>query len=459
MDLPTNETHETAPHEASASEAARVEVGEIRASEARRRFLVPRAALVGLAAGLIAVVFRAALDGAGSWRDRLFLAAHAWGAPGILFCAVFSALGAGAGVELVRRLAPEASGSGIPHLQGVLHGTKTLRSWRVIGVKFVGGVLAISSGLLVGREGPTLQMGGAIGDILARRLGVPARDRGVLLAAGAGAGLAAAFNAPLAGLIFVLEELQRDFAPGLFAAGLVAAIVADVVGRLLTGQLPAFHVVLRDAPSLAALPIYLVLGAACAVVGVAFNRALVWGLDLFARAPKNRGGVWAAGFGALVGVLGYFAPQLLGGGHSLVETALGGRAVLGTLILFFALRFVFTIGSYGTGAAGGFFAPLLVLGAQLGLFVGLMAAHFAPGLGVAPQNFAVVGMAAIFAAAVRAPLTGIILIVEMTNGYSLILPLLVAVMSAYGAADWMGDLPIYEALIEREMKRETRDGG
>jgi chloride channel protein, CIC family len=427
-------------------------------SEARRRFLVPRAVLVGFVVGAFAVAFRIALERVNGVRDGVFSWAHGYGFWGLLLCMAWSAAFAGLGVFLVRRFAPETSGSGIPHLKGVLHHLRVMRPWRILIVKFGAGVIALGSGLVVGREGPTLQMGGALGQLLGRRLGAKGREREVFIAAGAGAGLAAAFNAPLAGLLFVLEELQGNFAPGMFAAALVASIVADVVGRTLTGQLPAFHVTLADAPSLSSLPVYLVLGVLAGLAGVAFNRALLGGLNFYARLSRWPVGTPAALMGALLGAVGFYAPDLLGGGHHLVEQSLAARVALGALPLLFLARFALTVGSYGTGAPGGFFAPLLVLGAQLGLMVGLLTQDFAPQLAAHPQNFAVVGMAALFASAVRAPLTGIVLIIEMTNGYSLILPLLAACMCAYGIADWLGDAPIYEALLQRELLRGQETG-
>jgi CIC family chloride channel protein len=365
----------------------------------------------------------------------------------------FGALGAGAGVLVVQRVAPEASGSGIPHLKAVLHRLRGMKWSRIIVAKFTGGVLAIGGGLTLGREGPTVQMGGAIGQMVSQWFRCTPRERQTLIAAGAGSGLAAAFNAPLSGVIFVLEELQRDFAPTVFTAAFVACVVADVVARLLTGQLPVFHVASHPTPSLESLPIFLALGVLTGVLGVAYNRALLATLQLFASASRWRRVAASTLVGACVGLIGWFAPSALGGGHHLVEQTLAGNVVISTLLLFFVLRFGLTMFSYGTGAAGGIFAPLLVLGAQIGLFVGLAAGRFFPSLVPEPTMFAVVGMAAYFTAIVRAPLTGIVLIVEMTGNYSLMLPLLVACFCSYGVADLLGDKPIYEALLERDLLR------
>jgi CIC family chloride channel protein len=204
---------------------------------------------------------------------------------------------------------------------------------------------------------------------------------------------------------------------------------------------------------LQAVGVSLVLGLGAGVLGVAFNRALVGTLDLFHRV--RRGPAWGAGAlaGGIVGAVGWFTPEALGGGHRLVEQTLAGDVMLPALLGFFLLRFFLTMLSYGCGAPGGIFAPLLVLGSELGLGVGLLAQRIVPAAAEHPESFAVIGMAAYFTAIVRAPLTGIVLLVEMTSDYSLVLPLLAACLTAYGVADFLGDRPVYEALLERDLLR------
>ncbi len=418
-------------------------------SEAQRRRLWPRAALVGIAAGLLAVAFRgAALEG-DALRAYLIEFAHRFGVFGWLIPAFFGAFCAGLGAYVVQTLAPEAAGSGIPHLQAVLHGWKTLHPRRVLPVKFVGGALAMASGLAVGREGPTLQMSGAMAALIAKRTGATELERRSLLAAGAGAGLAAAFNAPLAGMLFVLEEMQRDFSPSVFTAGFLACIAGNAVTHLLTGTAKAFEVPILVAPDVLALPLFAISGAVAGVLGVIFNRGLIKTLDwTLPLAHWPRGLVGAiAGFG--IGALAFFHPDLVGAGHFLSEAALDGRLMLGAIPLLFVTRLVLTQGSYATGVAGGFFAPLLCLGAILGLGCGLVAHAIFPALD--PRVFAAVGMAAYFASIVRAPLTGIVLIAEMTGDYALLLPLFVAAFAAYGVAEALRELPIYETLLERSL--------
>jgi CIC family chloride channel protein len=438
------------------------EIRDVARRRERRRRLAPRAALVGLLAGLLAAAFRLTLETLDRWRNALFAWAHTLPQPwGFCLAAGACALAAGAALWLVRRFAPETAGSGIPHLKAVLHRLRGMSWRRVLSVKFLSGTLGIGAGLALGREGPTVQMGGAVGDMVSRWLRSGARERHNLVAAGAGAGLAAAFNAPLAGVIFVLEELRRDFAPGALTAGFVASVTADVVARLLLGQSPVFHVTSAPVPPLTSLPLFLVLGVLAGLLGVAFNRTLLASLRVFERTARWPLGLPAALVGLLIGTIGWFDPTLLGGGGGLVETTLAGRVALGTLASLLVLRFAMTMLSYGSGTAGGIFAPLLVIGAQAGLLVGLLGRPLFPAADSYPAAFAVVGMAALFAAIVRAPLTGIVLILEMTENYSLMLPLLIACFSAYALADLLREEPIYEALLERDLlrgRRETEPG-
>lgn len=431
---------------------ARSEIQEYLEVSHEQHKLFPRAALVGLCAGAVAVVFRALLAGADALRNGLNQWAH--GAPylGWLCPVLFSASGAALAVVLVFRYAPEAGGSGIPHLKAVLHRLRLLNWSRVLVVKMSSGVAAIGSGLALGREGPTVQMGGAVGDGLARRMRATPQDRLTLTAAGAGAGLAAAFNAPLSGLVFVLEEMRRDFRPAVFGAAFVAAAVADVLARSVSGQLPVLALPHYTMPPLLALPAFAGLGVIAGLFGVVFNRSLLAALNVMGRFGAKRVLV-GVGVGGATGLVVWFYPLGVGTGHKLAETVLAGNIALAAVPALFLLRFVLTTASYGTGAAGGIFSPLLVLGALLGLGFGQIVHGFFPLLAVQPGVFAVVGMAAYFTAIVRAPLTGILLITEMTGSYEQMLPLLVSSFCAYAVAESLKDYPIYEALLQRDLRR------
>lgn len=419
----------------------------------QRRRLFPRAALVGLIAGIVAALFRATLAAGDSLRNSLITWSQQFPWWGWIFPVMFSVIGAVIALFLVNNFAPETSGSGIPHIEGVMHRLRTMQWSRILPIKFVAGALGIGGGLALGREGPTVQMGGAVGDAISKFLKAPAGERRTLIAAGAGAGLAAAFNAPLAGVIFVLEEIQRDFHPSVFGAAFLAAAISDIVVRFLSGGRPVFSVPAYPTPPLASLPFFALLGILAGLLGVAFNRSLLSALNGFAHLK----GKWKLGgiaiVGAVIGLIGWFSPTAIGDGHVLAELVLAGEFALAAIPLYFATRFIMSISSYASGTAGGIFAPLLALGALLGLATGQIAHAIAPAAVPEPAVFAVVGMAAYFAAIVRAPLTGIALIVEMTGNYQQMLPLLVACFCAYAVAELMKDLPIYEALLERDLMR------
>ncbi len=424
-------------------------IGGLQAEEVKRRHILPKALVIGLVAGLLASAFRLALQATElhriAWLQRL----PRWEA----FAAAIGcgAVGGGIGLWLVRRFAPEAAGSGIPHLKSVVLGEKELRWWRVLPVKFFGGLAAIGGGMALGREGPTIQMGGATGLMVSTwfRVKRGEGERRALIGAGAGAGLAAAFNAPLAGVVFVMEELQGGFTPVIFVAAFLAAVVADVVCRVLTGGTPVFSLHGMPVPSLQALPLALVLGGLCGLGGVIFNRSLLASLDAFDR--LKRWPIFAVGAlaGGAVGIAAWIYPAVSGSGSLLADRALTGEIAFKGVLILIAARFVLTMVSYGAGVAGGIFAPLLVLGALGGLAVGRFTHAFAPVWAPHPEVFAVLGMGALLTAIVRAPLTGIVLMIELTGSYDFMLPLLVSCFAAYGIAEALGDMPIYEALRER----------
>jgi CIC family chloride channel protein len=419
----------------------------------QRRWIFPRAALAGVGAGILALLFRAALAGGDALRNGLIAWARNYSSWGWIFPVVFSAACAALSLLLTRRYAPEAAGSGIPHLEAVLHRFRKLNWRRVLPVKFIGGLLSIGGGFALGREGPTVQMGGTAGSAVSDFLKVSPRERLTLISAGAGAGLAAIFNAPLSGLMFVMEELRGDFQPIVFGAVLLAAMIANIISRAAGDQLPYFSVPNYPMPPLTSLPFFAILGIAAGLLGVLFNKTLLLATNLYSHIPQRYSLVVIGLTGALVGLAGWFSPTLIGSGGTLADLVLNGRMALLIIPVFFFLRFILTTFNYGSGVPGGIFAPLLVLGALLGLGIGLVSHSIAPSIIPIPAVFAVVGMAAYFTAIVRAPLTGITLIIEMTGNYSQMLPLLVACFCAYAIAELLKNLPVYESLLERDLKR------
>jgi CIC family chloride channel protein len=425
----------------------------VQSVEVRRRHILLKALVLGIVAGLIASAFRKALQFCELGRIRWIEELPRW--EGLAVALVLGAVGAGTGLWLVRRYAPETAGSGIPDLKDVVMGEKELRWKRVLPVKFLAGVLGIGGGLTLGREGPTVQMGGASGLMVSTwfRVKQGEGERRALISAGAAAGLAAAFNAPLASLIFVLEELSGSFTPVLFVATFIAAVSADVVCRVVTGETPVFALKDAPSPSLHTLPVAAIVGLVAGLGGVVFNKCLLRSLDLFDRLKTRPPFMVGAGVGLMVGLAAWIYPGMSGSGVVLTDRAMSGEIALKWMLVLIVARFVLTMASYGCGAAGGIFAPLLVMGAIGGLLVGAAVHEVLPGWAAFPETFAVIGMGALFTATVRAPLTGIVLMIELTGKYEFMLPLLVGCFAAYGIAEALGDMPIYEALRERGRSR------
>jgi chloride channel protein, CIC family len=377
-----------------------------------------------------------------------------WHAQPLLGCSLLvvgAATVAAFSAWLVRRFSEHAVGSGIPQVEAVISGELPPAPFILLPVKFAGGLLAIGAGLALGREGPSIQMGATLAHLLGKAFGRNSADCRSLLAAGAGAGLAAAFNAPLAGAAFALEELIRQFETRNAIAALGASGSAIVVARLFTGPAPDFAVAAIPYTAFGDNLLCFALGVAAGLLGVAYNRALLGALaiaDYLARWPVE---VRAAIVGAAAGTLAWFAPGLAGGGDTLTQRTLDGSEALALLPLIFMLRVVLSAASYAAGTPGGLFAPLLVLGAQMGfLFGGLFNPGPADAIGHAIA-FAVVGMAAFFTAVVRAPLTAMILVTEMTANSQLLLPMLAACFSAMAVATMLREPPIYDALKERTL--------
>jgi CIC family chloride channel protein len=412
------------------------------------------ALVVGAIAGIVGALFRVLLKEADRLRDLFVAWAHGQRVVGLLLvlvgCAVTTALAA----WLVRRYSPQASGSGIPHVEAVLRGQVRPASFRLIPVKFFGGLLAIGSGLALGREGPSVQMGASLAHLVGRRFGRSWPDCRALVAAGAGAGLATAFNAPIAGAIFVLEELVQQFEFRIAMAALGASATAIAVARVFIGDTPDFHVIALSYASMGAKPLYFVLGAITGVLAVAYNRALLATLTAADRLTKLPVELRAGLVGFAVGGLAWVAPSLVGGGDAITQQTLVGSVMLAAIPAAFMVRFALGTISYAAGTPGGLFAPLLVLGAQVGLLFGGICRLLLPDLGVEPEGFAVVGMAAFFAGVVRAPVTGIVLVTEMTASVSMLLPAICACFVAMLVPALLREPPIYDSLRERALRAD-----
>jgi len=409
--------------------------------------------LTGLVIGLVGSAFRYLLMRADGLRNFLAFGAHRWPHMGWIAPVLLSAAGAGLARMLVVHFQPYAAGSGIQQVEAVFSGEAKQAGIGIVPVKFVGGLLAIGSGLALGLEGPTVQMGSSLALWGSKSLLRDEADRKVVGAAGAGAGLGVAFNAPVGGTVFVFEELTSSFTPWLMVATLAAASAAVWAMRLLLGNNMHFSVNRFTLNETSMLAPYLALGAMLGGVGALYNRVSVALLQFSDRLVRITSVYWATLVGAGVGLVVWFAPNLAGGGDPLTQGILWNQYGTRALLVGFVLRFLLGPWSYAAGTPGGLFAPMLVLGASFGALFGVTVNHLFPGADLSPVACAVVGMAAMFSASVRAPLTGIVLAVEMTGRGDLTLGLLAGSMGAMVVAMLLKSEPIYVTLKERMLKR------
>ncbi len=411
--------------------------------------------LAGVFVGLVGGAFRYLLIAADDRRNALIVWAHRWPHIGWLAPVALGLVGAALARMLVVRFAPAAEGSGIQRVEAVFSGEVKPAPPAIVSVKFFGGLLAIGSGLALGREGPTVQMGASLSWLISHFLIKDDEDGKIIGAAGAGAGLAVAFNAPIGGSIFVFEELTSSFTPWLMVATLAAAVVAVWIMRWMLGNALDFSLTQVSLTQVWRVGPFLVLGALLGAFGAVYNIFTV-GLLRFGDRLRNLSSVnRAAIIGATVGLAAWFAPALVGGGDVLTQTILVDPNAAGGLLTVFLVRFLLGPWSYAARVPGGIFAPLLVLGASSGaLFAGVLN-HFAPDPGISPIAFAVIGMAALFSASVRAPLTGIVLTVEMTGRGDLTLGLLGASLMAMVVAMLLKSEPIYETLKRRMLEQQA----
>lgn len=409
--------------------------------------------LAGALSGLLGALFRLSLDQADRLRDVLIAWAHSEPLIGFWLVVVTCAVAAGVAAWLVRRFSPQAEGSGIPHVEAVIRGQLPAAPYRLVPVKFFGGLLAIGSGLALGREGPSVQMGAGIAHFVGKLFRRNQDDCRTLLAAGAGAGLATAFNSPIAGAAFVLEELARRFDTRITIATLGASAGAIAVARVLLGDAPDFRVERLAYPAFGTVAIHLALGVIAGFLGIVYNRAIFATLAAMEQLRRWPVELRAALVGAIVGITAWFAPGWVGGGDAITQRTLAGAEALAVLPIIFLFRFGLGAVSYAARTPGGLFAPMLVLGAQSGLLFGILCNQWFPAVAPNPTVLAVVGMAAFFSAVVRAPLTGIVLVIEMTASFTLLLPMLAACFTAMLVPTLLRNAPIYDSLRERMLER------
>ncbi|WP_328966464.1 ClC family H(+)/Cl(-) exchange transporter [Streptomyces sp. NBC_00239] len=412
---------------------------------------VPAGCLVGLLGG----AFRWCLEHADRLRGSLLETADGLDGPGWLVPVALAAAGAALACAIARQV-PYAAGSGIQHVEAVWQeqAHTVSRPLRLLAAKFTGGLIAIGSGLVLGREGPIVHMGASIAVESGRRTRLGPDDARLLHAALSGAGLAAAFSAPLGGLLFVCEELTRTVRPRLVLLTVIGTAAAVACSRLVVGDAPIFPVPGARFPPVSTLPLFLLFGVAAGMLGAAYSGLVVGMLAVSDRLTRVPAVVRAGAIGSVVGLLMASDPLLAGGGDPLSQRLLAGDSpAVAALAGYLVVRFVAGPLSYAAGTPGGLFAPLLALGALWGALVHTATAPLLPAHAVGPGAFAVAGTAALFAAVVRAPVTGVVLVVELTGATPLIVPALIACFAATLTADRLESAPIYDSLRRRMLER------
>ena len=421
------------------------------------------AAVVGTLAGLVGVAFEKSVNWVQNVRiGALVEVADHWFLVWPL-AFILSALLAMVGYFLVRRFAPEAGGSGIPEIEGALEELRPVRWWRVLPVKFIGGMGTLGAGMVLGREGPMVQLGGNLGRMVVDvfRMRSP-EARHTLLATGAAAGLSAAFNAPLAGILFIIEEMRPQFRYNLISikAVFTGVIMATIVFRIFNGDKAVIEVgKLSNAP-VNTLWLYLILGMIFGCIGPLFNTLVLRTQDMFQRIHGGNIKKWVL-IGGLIGgscgVLGLIQPTASGGGFNLIPIAAAGNFSVGLLLFIFIARVITTLLCFSSGAPGGIFAPMLALGTLLGTAFGMAATPLFPAYHLDAGTFAIAGMGALLAASVRAPLTGIVLVLEMTDNYQLILPMIITCLGATLLAQFLGGKPLYSTILQRTLAKQKAE--
>lgn len=354
------------------------------------------------------------------------------------------------------RFEPDISGSGIPQIEGELKGLED-QNWRkVLAAKFAGCVLAIGGGLALGREGPSIQLGGMIGKGFARRKNALLTEERMLMSCGAGAGLAAAFGAPLAGVLFALEELHKNFSAEVLVSTMAASAVADYIAVNIIGLRPVFDFDVEHRIPLRLYWAVVLLGVILGILGVIYNKLLDKMQDFFDKFDSK---FISIGIMLMISFLMMFIyPTVLGSGNNLVKVISDGKFTLMALATLFVAKLFFSTGSFGTGTPGGIFLPLLVIGAITG---GLYSTFLSTAFGVEEyyiKGFVIIAMAGFFSAIVRAPITGVILITEMTGNFMTLLSLVSASLVAYVVADLLGGEPVYDQLMHRRQRKKVESG-
>ncbi len=405
--------------------------------------------LSGLIAGVLVVLFRLGMEYGVETSKTIY--AYLREKPIMVLPWLAAAVVIGLIIARLIKYEPMASGSGIPQVEGmVIHGMK-IKSYSVLAVRFAAGILSSFFGLSLGREGPSIQIGAAGSQAMAKKTSKNKLEENYLITAGAAAGLSAAFNAPLSGIVFALEEVHRSFSGLILITATTAALTTDVLATLVFGLKPILSFTSTPQLATSLYPLLLPLGVISGLVGSVMNKSLLGFQTLYNKIPAILRPVIAI---LIALFFGLFLPQVLGGGANLINSAEIARTGIPLLLVLLAGKLLFTCTSFGSGIPGGIFLPILSVGALSGSIFGLIAVQFGlPAKYI--SDFAVCGMAGALSSSVKAPVTSILLTTEMTGSLVHIFPVAACSFIALFISDLLKTSPIYEELLDRIMA----DGG
>lgn len=409
--------------------------------------IIIKGIISGLVAGLIVVLYRLGIEY--GTENAIKMYSFLRKDPIIIIPWLIIALLAAWFIAWLVKKEPMATGSGIPQVEGILLYGMKMKWYTILIVRFLGGIISSFFGISLGREGPSIQIGASCSQAIAHKISKNKLEENYLITGGAAAGLSSAFNAPLSGIVFALEEVHRSFSPLILIAATTASLTADVVSKNFFGLKPVLAFV-----TIPQLPVefylwLLPIGIVSGLMGSVINKALLKFQALYDKLPAI-----IRPFVALIIALpvGLFIPQILGGGQNLVQLSEKGTATIVMIIIFIITKLIFTCICFGSGIPGGIFMPILSMGALSGCLLGLIATHF----GIPSEYisvFTVCAMAGALSGSVKAPLTSILLTAEMTGSLVHLLPVAACSFIALLLSDLLRVTPIYEALLERIANR------
>lgn len=415
-------------------------------------YLIIRGLETGIVAGLIAVLYRYLLSLAES--GLLNILNYIKGNPVRITVWFLILIILGLFVALIVKWEPMAGGSGIPQVNGEIKGHLSISWWRVIIAKLIGGTVSVFSGLSLGREGPSVQLGAMAAKGVAKVTNADKTTELRMISCGAGAGMAAAFNAPLAGIMFVLEEIHHIFDKSILCMGIVATITADYVSKLFFGQNTVFNYDTVNFP-LGYYWLLILLGIILGISGILYNVIMLKAQDIYKKIKRVPNYIKLPFVFIFSGIVGLALPQVLCGGHSMVEFLLNNHPSIALMFGLLTAKFFFGVICFASGAPGGTLYPLCILGTYIGAIFGAVAINLLDLSSELWEEFVVIGMAGFFSAIVRSPITGIVLVFELTGNMNNILPLATVSLISYAVANLTGVEPFYEALLERITAGET----